>query len=89
MIYLGVLVFLFGLFIIVRRFSHLLRVLIGLEFVVLGVVICSISIVGGNLIFVLLILCVAVCEARVGLALLVKIVRLYGRDSCDSFLVKF
>lgn len=71
--------------------QHFLISLLALEATILTLVILSISNVGSeittDLFYVLIILTFGACEARLGLALLVSITRIFGSDLVKSLAI--
>nr|NP_694528.1 NADH dehydrogenase subunit 4L [Panulirus japonicus]BAC16325.1 NADH dehydrogenase subunit 4L [Panulirus japonicus] len=77
-----------GLSVFSSKRKHLLNVLLGLEFVMLGVfsaLVYSLSALSGELYFVLFFLAMVACEGALGLSILVSIVRTHGNDYFNSF----
>lgn len=74
------LLFFSGVLVVLLKKGHLIRIFIGMEFIMLGVLYSARIIMCYNVRIVFLIMCLGVCEARVCLALLVMIVRLSGND---------
>ena len=67
---------------------HLLRVLLRLELIMLGLFfryVISQNLVGGDIYLGLVILTLRVCEARLGLSLLISIIRSHGTDYVTGF----
>nr|QDO71852.1 NADH dehydrogenase subunit 4L [Brachidontes mutabilis] len=72
--------FVVGVFITVNQGTHLVSVFLGMEFIALStIVMCALSMFSSSC-FVLLVMCMAVCEASVALALIVSMVRVSGSD---------
>lgn len=68
------------IFIIIHR-QHLLIALLYLELIILSLTIFSMMILNiKNLFFILILLTLGACEARMGLALLISISRTFGSD---------
>lgn len=77
-----------GLWSFVNYHKHLLNSLLRLEFIILGIFwLLSLQLVnvGGEVYFSLFFLVLVVCEGRLGLSLLVFIVRRHGRDYFKRF----
>nr|YP_010535593.1 NADH dehydrogenase subunit 4L [Alectorobius microlophi]UYB78427.1 NADH dehydrogenase subunit 4L [Alectorobius microlophi]UYB78440.1 NADH dehydrogenase subunit 4L [Alectorobius microlophi] len=87
----GGLIFFGGLLSILLNRKHVLLLLLCLEFMYLGVMYCIFlgsGMVGGNLNLIVFMF-LLVCEAGLGLSILVGNVYYYGNDSMDSmFLLK-
>nr|YP_009024173.1 NADH dehydrogenase subunit 4L [Amphiporus formidabilis]AGL46751.1 NADH dehydrogenase subunit 4L [Amphiporus formidabilis] len=79
---LGVLTVLISMFVFVIQRFHYMMSLLCLEFMVLGLFLCSLSVYSwkgeGFLVFILL--SFAACEAALGLGLLVSLIRSHGSD---------
>nr|UNY33507.1 NADH dehydrogenase subunit 4L [Lepidurus apus apus] len=89
-LYLGLIIMLssLGVFVFYRR--HLLAILMSLEGMMLGqffLMINMFALLGYEFYFVLVYLVLMVCEAALGLAILVSIVRSHGSDYFNSFTV--
>lgn len=69
-----------GFFVIFRMRKHLLCLFVGLEIIRLGLLFVRHVFLINQFWLILLILCLAVCEARICLALLVIVMRLCGND---------
>nr|AXP84532.1 NADH dehydrogenase subunit 4L [Perumytilus purpuratus] len=80
MLYFGVFVFILGLFITLMQRAHLISLFLGMEFMALSFMMLSAVVMYSNACFVMLIVCMAVCEASVALALIVNMVRVCGND---------
>nr|YP_009117162.1 NADH dehydrogenase subunit 4L [Perna perna]AJC00164.1 NADH dehydrogenase subunit 4L [Perna perna] len=78
--------FICGLFITVSQRTHLISVFMGMEFIALSVILMSAFTVPMVSCFVLLIMCMAVCEASVALALIVSMVRVSGSDEASNLM---
>nr|YP_009108335.1 NADH dehydrogenase subunit 4L [Tenuibranchiurus glypticus]AIU94546.1 NADH dehydrogenase subunit 4L [Tenuibranchiurus glypticus] len=79
-----------GLSVYIFKYKHLLNVLLGLEFIMLGVfggLSVSLSVVSLEVYFVMFFLVMAACEGALGLSLLVSIVRSHGNDYFSSLSV--
>ncbi len=79
-------------FFFLRQRDHFLAALLLLEliaiFLVLVVPILGVSIGQSSLVVVLVILTIRACEARLGLAVLVYMIRLYGNDIMRSVVIR-
>lgn len=81
-------IFFIGNIIFVRKFKHLLIVLLRLEFIVLRLYILIILlflIINYNLYILIVFLVFRVCEGALGLSILVSIIRTYGNDYFQSY----
>nr|AAQ63691.1 NADH dehydrogenase subunit 4L [Mytilus galloprovincialis] len=76
-----------GFFLIFRMNKHLLCLFVGLEMMSLGLLFATHFLLMNNFWLILLILCMAVCEASVCLALLVMVMRLCGNDLMSSLMM--
>nr|YP_009480289.1 NADH dehydrogenase subunit 4L [Argas walkerae]AIZ58500.1 NADH dehydrogenase subunit 4L [Argas walkerae] len=91
MMIVGMVSFMFGLLSFLMNHKHLLMLLLCFEFMYLCVFILLIMVVGmtGMLLNVVIFLIVIVCEASLGLSLLVLSVFFYGSDKLNSvFMLK-
>nr|YP_009505018.1 NADH dehydrogenase subunit 4L [Luciola curtithorax]AWW89611.1 NADH dehydrogenase subunit 4L [Luciola curtithorax] len=77
-----------GLIVMCLKCSHLLLMLLSLEFIVLslffGLLICILTYMYEGY-FLMVFLSFSVCEGAVGLSILVSMVRNYGKDYFNSF----
>nr|URF22685.1 NADH dehydrogenase subunit 4L [Brachidontes pharaonis] len=79
--------FLLGVFITVSQGTHLISVFLGMEFITLStIVVCAFSMFSMTC-FVLLVMCMAVCEASLALALIVSMVRVSGSDQSFNLML--
>nr|ASM82666.1 NADH dehydrogenase subunit 4L [Paratimomenus flavocapitatus] len=79
----GVVLFLGGLLSVILTRSHFLALLLGLEFMVLGIFVLAMETlmeIWGNGQFGLVFLVFSVCEGSLGLTILIVLVRAYGND---------
>lgn len=78
---------LFSAWVFISQYKHLLVILIRLEIISLSVL-WIISVWGGGgageEFFILLFLGIVACEGRIGLAVLVRLVRSHGRDKFEG-----
>lgn len=79
--YLGLFVLLFGLLSVFIHKYFLLRLFISIEVVILGLVVLCVAVNFFYVASLKLVLCLAVCDAGVFLALIVSLIRRVGRDS--------
>nr|YP_009681529.1 NADH dehydrogenase subunit 4L [Septifer bilocularis]QDO71950.1 NADH dehydrogenase subunit 4L [Septifer bilocularis] len=80
MIICGVMVYFVGLGVVLRQKVHLIGVFVGLEFMSLGILFAAGLFLNNVVCLIFLVLCFAVCEASISLALIVMMVRLCGND---------
>lgn len=73
-------VFIVSAFIVFVQRKHLISVFIAIEFISLSLIVFTVLITYRNACIVLVVMCIAVCEARLALAIIVIIVRVCGRD---------
>lgn len=90
LIYLGVSVFLFivGGLVFVSSRSHLLSMLLRLEFIVLVLfffLLGALNFIDYEIYFSIVFLTFSVCEGALGLSVLVSIIRAHGNDYFQSF----
>nr|YP_010758574.1 NADH dehydrogenase subunit 4L [Anatolica potanini]WEW65004.1 NADH dehydrogenase subunit 4L [Anatolica potanini] len=86
--FVGLLMFLCGLFMFSMKRKHLLLMLLSLEFVVLSVyylMFFYLSQVGNEYFFSMIFLTFSVCEGVLGLSILVSLIRTHGNDYFQSF----
>nr|YP_010759125.1 NADH dehydrogenase subunit 4L [Melanesthes exilidentata]WEX49715.1 NADH dehydrogenase subunit 4L [Melanesthes exilidentata] len=86
--FVGLLMFLCGLFMFSMKRKHLLLMLLSLEFVVLSVyylMFFYLSQVGNEYFFSMVFLTFSVCEGVLGLSILVSLIRTHGNDYFQSF----
>nr|YP_009689600.1 NADH dehydrogenase subunit 4L [Lepidurus arcticus]QCZ36045.1 NADH dehydrogenase subunit 4L [Lepidurus arcticus] len=87
-LYLGLIMVLSGVWVFVFYRRHLLAVLMSLEGMMLGqfFLLCNMfALLGYEFYFLLVFLVLMVCEAALGLAILISIVRSHGSDYFNSF----
>nr|YP_008757591.1 NADH dehydrogenase subunit 4L [Parajapyx emeryanus]AEV44856.1 NADH dehydrogenase subunit 4L [Parajapyx emeryanus] len=85
-----VLLFLSGFWVVISKHMHLLVVLLGLEYIVIGVYFFIISVMVSfsvEVYFSIVFLTFAVCEGSLGLGVLVSMSRTHGNDYFSSFSV--
>nr|YP_009526704.1 NADH dehydrogenase subunit 4L [Cacoplistes rogenhoferi]AXY63907.1 NADH dehydrogenase subunit 4L [Cacoplistes rogenhoferi] len=79
-----------GIWLFCSKRKHLLLVLLSLEYMVLwifGMLVCYFSSIDYGLYFTMIYLVFSVCEGALGLGILVKMVRCYGNDYFQSFII--
>nr|YP_009058840.1 NADH dehydrogenase subunit 4L [Brachidontes exustus]AIM58711.1 NADH dehydrogenase subunit 4L [Brachidontes exustus] len=79
--------FVLGVFITLYQRTHLISVFLGMEFITLSVIAMSAVSMTSMSCFVLLVMCMAVCEASVALALIVSMVRVSGSDKSVNLIL--
>nr|QKY75022.1 NADH dehydrogenase subunit 4L [Semimytilus algosus] len=84
MVTFGTLLFILGLLITLMQSAHLISLFLGMEFMALSAMLLSSVVMASNACFVLLVVCMAVCEASVALALIVNMVRVCNSDRVSS-----
>nr|YP_009681482.1 NADH dehydrogenase subunit 4L [Crenomytilus grayanus]QDO71877.1 NADH dehydrogenase subunit 4L [Crenomytilus grayanus] len=82
--FLGLFLMGMGCFVVFRMNTHLLSLFVGLEMMSLGLLFVGHVFLMNQFWVILLILCLAVCEASICLALLVMVMRLCGNDLMSS-----
>nr|YP_010163974.1 NADH dehydrogenase subunit 4L [Acanthopsyche nigraplaga]QRK25812.1 NADH dehydrogenase subunit 4L [Acanthopsyche nigraplaga] len=88
MMFIFMLMFLWGNMIFVSKYKHLLVVLLSLEFMVLSMFFFFVfffSFFNYNFYFLLVYLVISVCEGVLGLSILISMIRTYGSDYFQSF----
>ena len=87
---LGIYMYTCGLFVLLFQWKHILNILLGFEVLTLRVIsifFFSVGIVRLNLYLVIVVVVFGVCEASLGLSLLVRFIRLHGNDYVMSLRV--
>nr|QZL38233.1 NADH dehydrogenase subunit 4L [Macrotritopus defilippi] len=83
----GMYMYLCGLFVLMFQWKHILNILLGFEVLTLSgvfVFIFSWGIMSLNLYLVIIMIVFSVCEATLGLSLLVSFIRIHGNDYVSS-----
>nr|YP_009539749.1 NADH dehydrogenase subunit 4L [Tridacna derasa]AYP72635.1 NADH dehydrogenase subunit 4L [Tridacna derasa] len=78
--------------VVMSESEHIMSVLMGIEILSIGVYSMMVSILAfnGGVMFCLVFLTLAVCEAVLGLSILVSVAKSYGKEKSPSFfLLKF
>nr|YP_010583789.1 NADH dehydrogenase subunit 4L [Octopus salutii]UXN83985.1 NADH dehydrogenase subunit 4L [Octopus salutii] len=86
----GVYMYMCGLFVLLFQWKHILNILLGFEVLTLSVLFMfffSLSMISLNLYLVIVLIVFSVCEATLGLSLLVSFIRLHGNDYVNSLSV--
>nr|YP_010610753.1 NADH dehydrogenase subunit 4L [Muusoctopus johnsonianus]WAP91573.1 NADH dehydrogenase subunit 4L [Muusoctopus johnsonianus] len=84
----GVYMYVCGLIVLIFQWKHILNMLLGFEVLTLSVIfmfLFSWSFISFNLYLVMMMVVFSVCEATLGLSLLVSFIRLHGNDYVKSF----
>nr|YP_009679864.1 NADH dehydrogenase subunit 4L [Octopus mimus]QDH12192.1 NADH dehydrogenase subunit 4L [Octopus mimus] len=79
----GMYMYMCGLFVLLFQWKHILNILLGFEVLTLSVFsmfFFSLGMVSLNLYLVIVVIVFGVCEATLGLSLLVSFIRLHGND---------
>lgn len=85
MITFGRIIFFFSIFSIVNKRFHVLSLLLTIEIIIIGIfLILIIYILIDNIVIMMVYLVVSICEARIGIGLLVLIVYFSGRDYLNN-----
>nr|YP_009712027.1 NADH dehydrogenase subunit 4L [Epicopeia hainesii]QGA74575.1 NADH dehydrogenase subunit 4L [Epicopeia hainesii] len=88
MLFVIIIMFIFGNLIFVSKHKHLLIVLLSLEFMVLSVfffLLMFLSMINYELYMLMVFLVFSVCEGALGLSILVSMIRTHGNDYFQSF----
>ena len=86
MIWYSLVLFIGGVYSLIVRWKHILRILLSLELIILGIFLFLLTFIISNSIEVIVFyLIVVICEARLGLSVIIIRVYYYGRD----FLVRY
>lgn len=86
MVSFGLVLFSFGLFSLIYNRKHILVLLLSLELIILGVFIIMMNYALASIVeLIVFYLVLVVCEARLGLGVLVIRVYFYGRDHLSSY----
>nr|YP_010583802.1 NADH dehydrogenase subunit 4L [Pteroctopus tetracirrhus]UXN83998.1 NADH dehydrogenase subunit 4L [Pteroctopus tetracirrhus] len=83
----GIYMYMCGLFVLMFQWKHILNILLGFEVLTLSVIFMfffSWVMISLNLYLVMILIVFSVCEATLGLALMVSFVRLHGNDYVSS-----
>nr|AWX90570.1 NADH dehydrogenase subunit 4L [Octopus variabilis]AWX90583.1 NADH dehydrogenase subunit 4L [Octopus variabilis] len=86
----GVYMYMCGLFVLMFQWKHILNVMLSFEVLTLSVIFMfffSWVVMSLNLYLVMILMVFSVCEATLGLALLVSFIRLHGNDYVSSMSV--
>nr|YP_010583776.1 NADH dehydrogenase subunit 4L [Scaeurgus unicirrhus]UXN83972.1 NADH dehydrogenase subunit 4L [Scaeurgus unicirrhus] len=86
----GIYMYMCGLFVLLFQWKHILNILLGFEVLTLGVLFMfffSWVVISLNFYLVMILVVFSVCEATLGLSLLVSFIRLHGNDYVSSMSV--
>nr|YP_009504418.1 NADH dehydrogenase subunit 4L [Octopus variabilis]AWX90453.1 NADH dehydrogenase subunit 4L [Octopus variabilis] len=86
----GVYMYMCGLFVLMFQWKHILNIMLSFEVLTLSVIFMfffSWVVMKLNLYLVMILMVFSVCEATLGLALLVKFIQLHGNDYVSSMSV--
>lgn len=76
-------IYICGLFVLIFQWKHILNILLGFEVLTLRVIsifFFSLGIINFDFYLLIVVVVFGVCEATLGLALLVRFIRLHGND---------
>nr|UFQ24737.1 NADH dehydrogenase subunit 4L [Diestrammena japanica] len=85
-----ILIIMCGIWVFCSKRKHLLATLLSLEFIVLGLFFMLfnyLNLMGYELFFSMFFLTFSVCEGALGLSILVSMIRTYGNDFFQSFII--
>nr|AII02360.1 NADH dehydrogenase subunit 4L [Ethmia eupostica] len=88
MLFIIIIMYMFGNMIFVSKHKHLLIVLLSLEFIVLSMffmMLLLLSFIENDLYMLMVFLVFSVCEGALGLSILVSMIRTHGNDYFQSF----
>nr|YP_010174601.1 NADH dehydrogenase subunit 4L [Octopus fitchi]QBR54761.1 NADH dehydrogenase subunit 4L [Octopus fitchi] len=83
----GLYMYMCGLFVLMFQWKHILNILLGFEVLTLSIVFMfffSWGMMSFNLYLVIIMIVFSVCEATLGLSLLVSFIRVHGNDYVNS-----
>nr|YP_009537163.1 NADH dehydrogenase subunit 4L [Callistoctopus luteus]ATU06702.1 NADH dehydrogenase subunit 4L [Callistoctopus luteus] len=86
----GVYMYMCGLFVLMFQWKHILNILLSFEVLTLSVIVMfffSCVSMSFNLYLIMIMMVFSVCEATLGLSLLVSFIRLHGNDYVGSMSV--
>lgn len=83
---LGFFVYMFGIITCLLQPKHMLSVFVGLEMMALAVFLVAAKFLSGNVVCLMLVIRVGVCEAALRLSLLVMMARVCGNDRCSNLM---
>nr|AHA47376.1 NADH dehydrogenase subunit 4L [Idiosepius hallami] len=84
---LGLFIYISGSFVLLSQWKHILNILLSFEIMMLGVILLFLFTLGlnsGDYSLVMVLVVFGVCEASLGLALLVSLIRVHGNDYVSS-----
>ena len=85
--FLSIFIFMLGVLLVFLNKKHLIRLIISIEFIVIGIILIGISLQYSNAGVIMLLLTLGVCEASLCLTLVFLLVRHYGSDILKNLLV--
>nr|YP_010610650.1 NADH dehydrogenase subunit 4L [Cirrothauma murrayi]WAP91405.1 NADH dehydrogenase subunit 4L [Cirrothauma murrayi] len=80
---LGLFMYISGLFVLLSQWKHILSVMLSFEIMMLGVLVSFIfcwGLMSLDYFLIMVVIVFSVCEASLGLSLLVSLIRCYGND---------
>lgn len=84
---LGIFIYLIGLFVLLFQWKHILNILLSFEILILGIIfsfLLSWGLFRNDYRIIIVVVVFGVCEARLGLSLLVSLIRVHGNDYVRS-----
>nr|YP_010944744.1 NADH dehydrogenase subunit 4L [Liocranchia reinhardtii]WMC20842.1 NADH dehydrogenase subunit 4L [Liocranchia reinhardtii] len=84
---LGCFIFITGIFVLLFQWKHILNILLGFEILMLGIIfsfLLSWGVNSNDCSIMMVIVVFGVCEASLGLSLLVSLIRAHGNDYVSS-----
>lgn len=87
---LGIYIYLVGVAVLLFQWKHILNILLRFEILMLGVIFSFLLTWGLNrreFNIMMIIIVFGVCEARLGLSILVRLIRVHGNDYVNSLII--
>lgn len=87
---LGIYIYLVGVAVLLFQWKHILNILLRFEILMLGVIFSFLLTWGLNrreFNIIMIIIVFGVCEARLGLSILVRLIRVHGNDYVNSLII--
>nr|YP_006234112.1 NADH dehydrogenase subunit 4L [Sepiella japonica]YP_008757869.1 NADH dehydrogenase subunit 4L [Sepiella inermis]YP_009193050.1 NADH dehydrogenase subunit 4L [Sepiella maindroni]AGS18376.1 NADH dehydrogenase subunit 4L [Sepiella inermis]ALP86443.1 NADH dehydrogenase subunit 4L [Sepiella maindroni]BAM11171.1 NADH dehydrogenase subunit 4L [Sepiella japonica] len=87
---LGVYIYLVGIMVLLLQWKHILNILLSFEILMLGVVFSFLltwGLNGSEFNIMMIIIVFGVCEASLGLSMLVSLIRVHGNDYVNSLVM--
>lgn len=84
---LGLYIYIIGIIVLVFQWKHILNILLSFEILILGLIfsfLLTYGLYNSEYYIVIVIIVFGVCEARLGLSLLVSLIRCHGNDYVSS-----